>query len=194
MTDPILLDLPTTLETPRLRLRHPRTGDGAMLHEAITESLPELRQFLASLPWVAAEQTLASAETFCRNAESNVIARRDLPFFAFDKANGEFVCATGLHRMVWATPRVEVGYWCRSTMRGKGYVSEAVQALVDFAFSLIGAVRIELITDAENLASRRVAERSGFTLEGVLRHERRAPDGSLRDTCMYARLPPPPTN
>jgi len=33
-----------------------------------------------------------------------------------------------------------------------------------------------------------VAERCGFELEGVLRHERRAPDGSLRNTCIYARL------
>lgn len=189
VADPILVDLPRTLDTKRLMLRHPRTGDGPMLHAAITESLPELRQFLASLPWVAAEQTLGSAETFCRNAEANVIARRDLPFFAFDKASGEFVCATGLHRPVWDTPRVEVGYWCRTSMRGKGYVSEAVQALVNFAFHHIGAARIELITDAQNTASRRVAERCGFTLEGVLHHERRAPDGTLRDTCMYACWP-----
>jgi RimJ/RimL family protein N-acetyltransferase len=48
---------------------------------------------------------------------------------------------------------------------------------------------VELITDEENVASCRVAERAGFVLEGVLRNERRAPDASLRNTCVYARFP-----
>ena len=190
MTDPILLDLPEAIQTERLLLRPPRTGDGPALHEAITESLPNLRRFLASLPWVAAEQTLASAETFCRNAQSNFIARRDLPFFAFDRHSGRLLCSSGLHRPVWSTPQVEVGYWCRHTAQGQGYVSEAVLALVQYAFTHIQAARIELITDAENLASRKVAERCGFELEGILRNQRRAPEGDLRNTCVYARVAP----
>lgn len=188
MLEPILLDLPVSIETPRLTLRPPRAGDGPALHEALTESLPELRRFLASLPWVAAEQTLESAETFCRNAESNFIARRDLPFFAFEKGSGRFVASAGLHRTVWQTPKTEVGYWCRTAATGRGYVTEAVLALTAYAFEHLQAVRIELVTDEENGASRRVAQRAGFALEGTLRSERRAPDGSLRNTCVYAKL------
>jgi RimJ/RimL family protein N-acetyltransferase len=60
---------------------------------------------------------------------------------------------------------------------------------VAFAFTHLRAARVELITDEENTRSRRVAERCGFTLEGVLRHERRAEDTGLRNTCVYARLP-----
>lgn len=187
MPDPILLDLPLLVETPRLVLRPPRSGDGAILFDALTESLTELRRFLASLPWVAAEQTLESAELFCRTAEANFLSRKDLPFLVFEKHSGRLVASTGLHRTVWQTPKTEVGYWCRTGARGKGYVTEAVGALVDYAFGRMQAVRVELITDEENVASRRVAERAGFVLEGVLRHERRAPDGSLRNTCVYAR-------
>ena len=189
MTEPILLNLPSYIETPRLTLRPPRTGDGPELHEALTESLAELRQFLASLPWVAAEQTLESAETFCRNGEANFIARRDLPFFVLEKKTGTLVASVGLHRTVWQTPRTEVGYWCRTSATRNGYVTEAVTALTEYAFQHIKAARVELITDEENVASRRVAERSGFVLEGVLRNERRAPDASLRNTCVYARFP-----
>ncbi len=187
--DPILRDLPLAIETPRLLLRPPRTGDGAVLFEALVESLPDLRRFLASLPWVAAEQTLASAETFCRNAEANFLSRKDLPFLVFDKGSGHLLASVGLHRTVWQTPKTEIGYWCRSSACGQGFVTEAVAALVDYAFCHLQAVRIEIVTDEENTASRRVAERAGFTLEAVLRHERRAPDGSLRNTCLYARLP-----
>lgn len=189
MLDPLLLDLPSSIETSRLLLRTPRTGDGPVLHEALTESLTELRRFLASLPWVAAEQTVESAETFCRNGEANFIARRDLPFLVFEKRTGKLVASAGLHRTVWQTPKTEVGYWCRTRAAGNGFVTEAVVALTGYAFEHLEAVRVELITDEENVASRRVAERAGFVLEGVLRNERRAPDASLRNTCVYARLP-----
>ncbi|MFO1413784.1 MAG: GNAT family N-acetyltransferase [Burkholderiales bacterium] len=189
MIDPILLDLPTRVETPRLVLRPPRPGDGEALHAAIAESLPELRRFLASLPWVAAEQTVASAETYCRTAHANFLARRDLPFLMLDRASGEVVGATGLHRTVWTTPKTEIGYWVRTSRAGRGFVTEAVGAITDYAFAQLAAVRVEIVTDEANTASRRVAERSGFVLEGTLRHERRAPDGRLRNTCLYARFP-----
>lgn len=189
MSDPVLLDLPATVETPRLLLRPPRAGDGHALLEAITESLPELRRFLASLPWVAAEQTYQSAEAFCRTAQANFLARKDLPFLMFDKATGQLLGATGLHRTVWETPKTEVGYWCRTTQCGHGFVTEAVSALVSYAFEHLHAVRVELITDEQNAPSRRVAQRCQFVLEGTLHNERRAPDRSLRNTCIYARLP-----
>lgn len=188
MLDPILLDLPSSIETPRLLLRPPRTGDGPALHEALVESLPALRRHLASLPWVSAEQTPESAETYCRTGEANFLSRKDLPFLAFEKRTGALVASAGLHRTVWQTPKTEVGYWCRTTATGRGLVTEAVSALAAYAFEHIAAVRVELITDEENVASRGVAQRAGFALEGVLRSERRALDGSLRNTCVYARL------
>ena len=190
MLDPVLLDLPASVETARLMLRPPQPGDGPALHAAIVESLAKLRRFLASLPWVAAEQTLDSAESYCRTSQANFLARKDLPFLMFEKATGELVGATGLHRMVWGTPKAEVGYWCRTSRSGNGFTSEAVLALTGYAFVHLGAIRVELVTDEENAESRRLAQRCQFELEGILRHERRAPDGTLRNTCIYARLAP----
>ena len=192
MTDPVLLDLPTSIDTERLLLRPPQTGDGSLLFAAITESLPELRRFLASLPWVAAEQTLESAELYCRNAQANFVARKDLPFLLFEKATGQLVGASGLHRIEWSTPKAEIGYWGRVSRARNGFISEAVEALSVYAFKHLQAVRVELITDEENEQSRRVAGRCQFTLEGILRNERRTPAGELRNTCIYARFPPAP--
>jgi RimJ/RimL family protein N-acetyltransferase len=192
MPDPLLLDLPASIETERLRLRSPQPGDGRAVFEAIDESLSELRMFLASLPWVAAEQSVASSESWCRNAQANFLSRKDLPFLLFEKATGLLVGASGLHRPVWETPKVEMGYWVRTSRRGNGFVAEAVLALTQYAFKHIGAARVELITDESNARARKVAERCQFALEGVLRSERRAPDGSLRNTCIYARFPTTP--
>ena len=192
MINPVLLDLPSAIETERLVLRPPRTGDGPMLYSAVADSLSELRRFLASLPWVAVEQSIESSEVYCRTAQANFVARKDLPFLLIERATVQLVGAAGLHRAVWTTPKVEVGYWGRTSTSGNGFVSEAVVALTQFAFSHLGAVRVELITDEENAASRRLAERCKFNLEGVLRNERRAPDGTLRNTCIYARFPAAP--
>jgi RimJ/RimL family protein N-acetyltransferase len=115
--------------------------------------------------------------------------RTDLAFLAFERSTGRLVGSVGLHRTDWDLPKTEVGYWIRTSEVGKGYVTEGVQALVGWAFDQLGAQRVELVVEDRNTASRRVAERCGFVLEGVLRNVARGPDGSLRNSCIYARLP-----
>jgi len=192
MMDPLLQPLPTTLETERLLIRVPQAGDGLALHAAVCESLPELRQFLSALPWVANPSTPESAEARSRTSAANFLLRTHQYFHLFEKSTGQLLGGAGLLRTVWETPKTEVGYWIRSSAAGRGYAREAVLALVDYAFTQMQVVRVELIADEANLASRRVAERCLFELEGILRQDRRATDGSLRNTCVYARLRPAP--
>lgn len=71
-----------------------------------------------------------------------------------------------------------VGYWDAwelsyqlydDRFKGKGYTTEAVQLLVDYLFGAKKPNRIQLVIVPENAASRRVAEKCGFTLEGTAR-------------------------
>ncbi|MEI6737524.1 MAG: GNAT family protein, partial [Pseudomonadota bacterium] len=55
-----------------------------------------------------------------------------------------------------------------------------------YAKTELGAKRLEICSDPRNQRSRAVAERCGFTLEGIMRKNMYAPDGTLRDSCMYA--------
>ena len=61
-------------------------------------------------------------------------------------------------------------------------------ALTQLGFDALRARRIELRMDDGNQRSRRVAERAGFTLEGVLRRQSLTPQGEPRDTRVYAKL------
>lgn len=70
----------------------------------------------------------------------------------------------------------ETGYWIGPAARGRGYVTEAVRAVAAHAFER-GLYRLELLAATGNLASQRVAERAGFTREGVLRKARPIPAG-----------------
>ena len=189
MADPLLVEIPTRIETQRLVLRPHRARDGPALHEALVESIAELRKALWFIPWIAEEQTPDSAELRCRKSEANFLARSDLPFLVFENSTGRLVGSVGLHRTDWQVPKTEVGYWVRTSAAGNGYITEGVQALVACAFDHLGAQRVELIADEENIASRKVAERCGFELEGVRRNVLRGPDNRLRNGCVYARLP-----
>ena len=189
MPDPITVQVQSRFETDRLILRSFEAADAAALHEALLESIEQLRRHLWFLPWVAQEQTLAAAEARCRAAQANFLLRTDLPYLAFKKDSGRLVGSVGLHRTDWNEPRTEVGYWIRSSETGNGYASEGVQALANWALSDLRAIRVELVTLEENAASRAVAARCGFALEGVHRNVMRGPDGNLRHRYVFARLP-----
>lgn len=84
----------------------------------------------------------------------------------------------------------EIGYWTRSEARGHGVMTRALVLAARWAFDEGGAARVQLRADVENVASRRVAEKAGFKLEGVLRSahwnarlERR------QDWALYSLLP-----
>lgn len=188
MPDPQAFPVPLRFETERLVLRVFEPDDAQQLHEALTESVESLRRFLWFLPWVAEDQTRQSAEVRCRRAEANFLLRTDLAYAAFEKETGQLVGSVGLHRTDWELPSSEVGYWLRTRAVGKGYASEAVRALSAWAIDALRVERLELVTLESNFASRAVAERCGFALEGIHRNAVRGPDGVLHNRCMYARV------
>ncbi len=188
MPDPTKFPVPELFETARLFLRPFSVDDAAQLHDALVESITELRANLWFLPWVAEEPTLQSATARCRKAHGNFHLRLDLPYLVFERASGRLVASAGLHRTDWELPKTEVGYWVRTGDVGKGYATEAVNALTDWALQDLKATRVELVTDEMNMDSRAVAIRCGFQLEGVLRNAARAPDGQLRNTYLFAKL------
>ena len=82
-----------------------------------------------------------------------------------------------------------VGYWMAAEARGRGLTTEALRALSRWAIEDLGLGRVELVTDPDNIASQRVAEKAGFQREGVLRSILLNRDGTRRDGVMFSLLP-----
>lgn len=85
--------------------------------------------------------------------------------------------------------RGRIGYWVAAQARGAGVCTRALRVLSRWALGELALVRLELITDPDNLASQRVALKVGFQQEGVLRSHLLHPDGRLRDSVMFSLLP-----
>ena len=177
--------LPLPRETRRLILRTPLPTDAAAIQEALEESFVDLHIWM---DWATTLQSIEDTRAIIKKHQANYLSAKDFTISAFLKDSGKFVLNAGLHPRNWKVPKFEIGYWCRTSMQGKGYVTEAVRELTSAAFGDMAAKRVEIRCDSRNQSSRRVAERAGYRLEAILRCDDRANDDSIRDTAIYALL------
>jgi RimJ/RimL family protein N-acetyltransferase len=183
--DPILIDVPEELDAGAWRLRSPRAGDGAALLAMQAETMAELRPWM---PWAQAEPAAADCEAWCRRAHARFLLREDFVWWVFERGGDLPLASVGLHRFDWTLRRFEIGYWRRAGQGGRGIVTEAVRTLTRLCFDRLGATRVEIHMDDANVASWRVAERAGFTLEALLRGDRLNAAGQPASTRVYARV------
>jgi RimJ/RimL family protein N-acetyltransferase len=97
-----------------------------------------------------------------------------------------------LMRLDWRHARAEVGYWLAAPARGAGHATRAVRLVCRWGFEQLALERVELLAATANPASQRVAERSGFTREAVLRSYLRGREGRQDMVAFGLLLSDPP--
>jgi RimJ/RimL family protein N-acetyltransferase len=167
-----------TLRTDRLTLRPPEAGDTDD-HLACVDD--EVRRWMTWSEGFTREKALRWCAT-----EATGDLMRAVNFAIVPRETGRLAGMVGIGRADWDAGVAETGYWIGPAARGRGYVTEAVRAVASHAFGL-GLVRIELLAAVGNVASQNVAERAGFTREGVLRKARPVPGGRA-DMVLYSLL------
>lgn len=110
--------------------------------------------------------------------------------FAFTRPGEPDVVIGGgsLYAIEVSAGRAAVGYWLSPEWRGQGIATHATRLMATWAFAGLGIERLELTCGPDNRQSQAVAERCGFTREGVLRAHLPF-KGRRRDTVMYSLLP-----
>jgi RimJ/RimL family protein N-acetyltransferase len=113
----------------------------------------------------------------------------ETPFAVVDANNGDVLGACGV---LWNdSPHgvADVGYWTAREARGRGVATRALRLLAHWVLVDVGFERLQLQAETRNTASIRVAEKAGFTKQGVIRSERANPkDGGRSDHALYAIL------
>jgi ribosomal-protein-alanine N-acetyltransferase len=114
-------------------------------------------------------------------------ASDELHLVIVDADSDELLGATGIVRFERDERRCEIGYWLAAEARGRGVAARAVRLLAGWIFASLPVDRIGIAAERGNEASCAVAERAGFTFEGVLRAWLLI-KGERRDTAMYSLL------
>ena len=150
-------------------------GDGADLrilekrHAAeFVAFVDNTRAFLAEwLGWTARVTDVASAEVFIQRGLDR-FAADGLPWFGIWQDD---VMAGGIifFPVEVRIKSTEIGYWLGQDFIGRGLMTRAVQASLRYVFDEVGLNRVGLAADVANAASIAVAERIGFTKEGIKR-------------------------
>jgi len=165
-----------------LVLRPLESTDAAALFRLIDADRQRLGRWL---PWVEETRTEIDTVRFIADAADERRRRRSL---VLGIAVEGVLCGTlGLHYVDWFDRSAEIGYWITSDREGRGYVTRAVRCMLDVAFGAAGLHRVVIRCAVENVRSRRVAERLGFRVEGLL-HEAQWVGGRFLDQHLYALL------
>lgn len=119
---------------------------------------------------VPADYTTSDARMYMMYRHDAIAADTMAPFAITASSElDRLLGSISLMRFSWPHRRGEVGYWLAREARGQGHATRAVQLICAWGFQTLGLERIELLAATGNPASQRVAERSGFTREAVLR-------------------------
>jgi len=173
---------PRRIETKRLVLRPLEPEEAHLLKAAVDASLEALK---AWVPWAAGEPTsLEEKRAYLARAALAFDAGEDFTYPILNSYEDEVVGSSGLH-LGCGEGCLEIGYWIRTDRAGNSYATEAAAALTEIALGLDGVHRVIIRCDPDNRASRRVAEKLGYTLVERRSDDFTTPRGELRDTLVY---------
>lgn len=156
------------LRTPQVMLRVPTLGDYAQWARLREQS----RAFLAPWEpvWPPDDLTKVAFRRRIRRYQREIRRGMGYPFLVFSP-DGETLYGglTLAHIQRGVTQSAVLGYWMGEPYAGKGLMTAAVRAAVEFAFETLHLNRVEAACLPHNAASIRLLEKVGFSREGYAR-------------------------
>ena len=160
-----------------------------LMAEGDVDAVVEACQDAAIQRWTTVPSPYGSgdARAWLAQASHGIAAGTDLPTLICAAGDQRPLGSVGLHRIHPELGRAEAGYWVAAPERGRGLAARGLALLCAFAFDELALARVEMAVEPRNAASRRVAQRAGFTSEGLLRSYMPV-GGARRDMLMYSLL------
>lgn len=174
--------LQPTLEDPIIRLRLWKGSDVPALLVAFRD--PHFEKFN---DWAPPNADKGRAYLAAAEGDRQAGARIELAIVSAERGS-VVLGGVSLHHLDRVESCASVGYWLLPDGRGRGVASRALRLLVGWAFQDLGLARLELTCGPDNQLSQNVAERCGFSREGLLRSNI-AFKGQRRDSVIFSLLP-----
>lgn len=170
--------------TERLALHPLDASDAQDLWFAVNASREALVRWL---PWVQFHSDITASMRFAEACALDWDQGRACRFMMRDRESFAPVGVIGLESLVHMHRGAELGYWLRTDAAGKGFMTEAGRAALDFAFGHMGAHRVRIAAATDNHRSLAVIARLGFKFEGIAR-EAEWCDGRWLSHAVFALL------
>jgi ribosomal-protein-serine acetyltransferase len=172
------------VETPRLVLAPVDTSDARDLWSAVEASRAHLEPWL---PWVPFNVDAEASYRYAEASASDWDNARACRFTIRDRVGRRLLGVVGLEAFAHLHQSAELGYWLRTDACGKGFMTEASRAVLDWAFGALHAHRVRVAAATDNHASLGVIRRLGFRFEGIARQAERC-HGRWLDHAVFALL------
>ena len=169
------------INTPRTVLRWISEHDIDSLYEIFSD--PQVMRYWSTAPLSNREAAADLQREIAAGNESEKMFKWGLAL----RNSNTLVGTTTLFNLNLDNGRAELGYALGRGYWGKGYMNEALKALVSHSFEVMGLRRLEADVDPRNAASIHTLERLGFQREGFLR-ERWCVNGEIQDALFYGLL------
>ena len=150
-----LWSMPCLITTERLVIRPVEKDDCEAIHRYAGDPSIDMMMFLPN-------ETFEETQKFVEFAVSEWAKEEpeDMEFVVL--LNGEIIGGVNLETEIAGI--YEIGWIFREDMRGKGYATEAAKALMDYAFNVLNAEKVQAHCDSRNQASEKVMKKLGMTL------------------------------
>lgn len=169
------------LTTNRLRLRALREKDAPVLLSIFSN--PHTMKYYGSEQMSGLEEIEGLLMSFKKGFEQKQAIRFGIEV----RERGELIGTCGFHNWAKRVNRIEMGYELTQTEEGKGYMTEALSAIIPFAFQQLDMNRIGALIHPNNAPSRKLITKLGFQQEGLLRDYVLA-GGEYMNLIMYSLL------
>lgn len=134
------------------------------MFKSIDSNREHLRKYL---PWVDSTKSVDDTRGFIESSKRQYAANNGFDASIWYK--GEFAGVIGFHSINRSIKEISIGYWLDEKYVGKGIMTKACRQFVDYAFNTFGLNRVEIRCAEDNLKSRAIPEKLGFTKEGIIR-------------------------
>lgn len=150
------------IETKRLKLRKLTLDDAEDMH--LYGSNKEVTKHVF---WDT-HQSLSDTEAFIQYALDQYKNKQIAPWGIEHKQDKKLIGTIDFVRWLPEHRIAEIGYVIAPDYWGRGIATEAANAVIEFGFTKMNLIRIEAKCFKENIASARVMEKAGMTLEGII--------------------------
>lgn len=138
---------------------------------------------------VARTLTFETTQEYVKEIVTKAEQKTYFPFLIIDGSNGQLAGFIDIKNIDWRIPRGELGCFMDEAYAGKGISAKALSIFTDHCFSEMGFNKLFLRTHESNASARRVAEKCGFEIEGMIRNDHKTTAGKIVDLVYYGKIP-----